>query len=78
MHLDVGSLFDEYLDVAVDLGASVYWVHSGRTQPPLPHDNRGTWLPDDVSIIQRAAVEDRGLVYVDNVYIADAARATTL
>ncbi len=49
-----------------------------RTQPPLPHDNRGTWIPDDVSINQRAAVEDRGLAYVDNVYIADAAKAIAL
>ena len=78
VHLDVGSLFDEYLDMAVQLGASVYWVHSARTRPPLPHDNRGTWIPDDVSINQRAAVEDRGLSYVDNVYIADAAKAMAL
>jgi uncharacterized protein YndB with AHSA1/START domain len=78
VHLDVASLFDEYLDVAVNLGASVYWVHSARTQPPLPHDNRGTWIPDDVSIIQRAAAEERGLSYVDSVYIADAARAIPL
>ncbi|MET0903663.1 MAG: SRPBCC domain-containing protein [Acidimicrobiales bacterium] len=75
VHLDVDTLFDEYLDVAVRLGASVYWVHSARTRPPTPHDTRGTWLPDDVSIIQREAVEARGLIYIDDVYIADAARA---
>ena len=76
VHLDVGSLFDEYLDIAVQLGASVYWVHSARTQPPLPHDNRGTWIPDDVSINQLAAAADRGLSYVDNVYIVEAAKAS--
>ncbi len=74
VHLDVPTLFDEYLDVAVQLEASTYWVHSARTRPPLPHDDRGTWFPDDVSVTQRKVVEARGLIYVDNVYIADAAR----
>jgi uncharacterized protein YndB with AHSA1/START domain len=77
VHLDVAGLFDEYLDVAVDLGASLYWVHSARTQPPLPHDDRGTWLPDDVSISQRASATGRGLAYIDDVYIVDAAKAMT-
>jgi uncharacterized protein YndB with AHSA1/START domain len=73
VHDDVGR-FDEHLEVAVELGASTYWFHSARTRPPIPHDNRGTWVPDDISIAQRAATEARGLAYVDEVYIADAAR----
>lgn len=75
VHHDVGSMFDEYLDIAVELGASTFWYHSARTRPPMPHDNRGTWVPDDVSIEQHAKTEARGLRYVDDVYIADAARA---
>jgi len=74
VHLDVSTLFDEYLDVAVALGASTYWFHSARTQPPEPHDDRGTWVPRDVSLAQRVATEARGLHYVDDVYLAAAAR----
>ena len=64
VHLDVASLFDEYLDVAVALGASTYWVHYSEDGPP----------PEDVSAEWRAKTEARGLTYVDDVYIADAAR----
>jgi uncharacterized protein YndB with AHSA1/START domain len=74
VHLDVGSLFDDNLDLAVELGASTYWAHSGRTHPAEPHDEQGTWLPDDVSALQREKTEARGLRYLDDVFIADAAR----
>jgi len=74
VHLDVGHAFEEHVDLAASLGATVVWYHSARTLPPQPADNRGTWLPAAQSARQRQIVEAAGMAYVDDVYIADVAR----
>lgn len=74
VHLDV-SEFAEYLELARSLGARTLWFHSARSRPPEPHDDRGCWLPAAQSVQQRHAAEALGLVYVDDRYIADVARA---
>jgi hypothetical protein len=66
--------FDEVLAVAADLGASTFWYHSGRTRPPAPADDRGCWVPARQSARHRAAVEGRGMRYVDDLHIVDVAR----
>jgi hypothetical protein len=75
VHLDVSEAFNEYLAVAKSLGAKTFWFHSGRTAPDEPHDDRGCWLPREISERQRAAGEAMGLVYIDDRYIADVARS---
>jgi hypothetical protein len=75
VHLDVSHAFNEYLTAAKSLGAKTFWFHSGRTAPTEPHDDRGCWLPREISERQRAATEAMGLVYIDDRYIADVARS---
>ena len=74
VHLDVGTAFDEYLAVAVELGAHTFWYHSARTRPPAPADNRGCWVPAPQAEAQRRATEAAGLRYVDDRYLADVVR----
>jgi len=73
VHIDWDD-FDAFVDLAVQVGASIIWYHAGRTRPPLPHDTRGTWVPAPQSAAQRARAEAAGLTYVDSVYIVDAVR----
>jgi hypothetical protein len=73
VHLDWDD-FDVYLELGARLGARTIWYHSARTRPPLPHSDRGTWLPGPQSAEQRAKAEAAGLRYVDDRYLADVAR----
>jgi hypothetical protein len=77
VHLDVSHAFEEYVEVAKDLGAKTFWYHSARTRPPEPHDNRGCWLPAAQSQQQREVVEKAGMTYVDDLYIAEIARLSS-
>jgi hypothetical protein len=74
VHLDWALGFDEYLDLAVMLGAHTFWFHSGRTRHPAPADSRGCWVPAPQSEEQRRRAGERGLIYIDDHYIADIAR----
>jgi predicted CoA-binding protein len=59
---------------AVGLGATALWWQSGRS-PDGERDPRGCWVAVEDSAAARRMVEDAGLQYVDDVYIADAVRA---
>jgi len=56
------------------LRAGVIWLQSGRDPTGL-RDPRGCWLSPAESDKARALVESAGLIYVEEPYIADAARA---
>lgn len=77
VHIDISHAFREHLEVATALEAKTLWYHSARTRPPQPADNRGCWLPATESERQRRAVENAGMTYIDDVYIADIARRIT-
>lgn len=74
LHLDWTLGFDDFVDVARQLGVTTFWYHSARTRPPQPADNRGCWVPARQSNRQRAIVESAGMTYIDGHYIVDIAR----
>jgi predicted CoA-binding protein len=56
------------------LGAGAIWLQSGRDSTGA-RDPRGCWLTPADSQKARELVESAGLIYVEEPYIADAARA---
>lgn len=74
LHLDWTIDFDEYLELATQIGVHTFWYHSATTQPPAPADVSGCWVPSRKSARLRAAVEAAGMHYVDDRYIVDVAR----
>jgi hypothetical protein len=64
----------ECVATAQKVGAKVFWYQSGFAGPSTEYC-RGVWLPDDMREKARRLVEKVGLVYVDEVYIADAVEA---
>ena len=68
--------FDELpgiVAMAKAMGAKALWWQSGRTSAGRK-DPAGCWISDSESREARALVESAGLRYIDDVYIADAAR----
>lgn len=63
----------EIVDLARSVGAGAIWVHSGLTADGDPYP-AGCWLAEEDAAAARGVVEGAGLVYVDQPYIADAAR----
>lgn len=61
------------IELARGLGAQTIWWQSGLSGPDT-RDPTGCWVPEDESQRSRRLVESAGLQYVDDVYIADAAR----
>jgi predicted CoA-binding protein len=61
------------LDMAREIGAKAVWCQSGLTSAGAK-DPKGCWVPEEKSREARAIVESAGLVYVDDVYIADVVR----
>jgi predicted CoA-binding protein len=59
--------------IARSLGAEAVWLQSGRADGGAS-DPKGCWLPEDESSRGRQTVEAAGLVYIDDIYIADAVR----
>lgn len=62
--------------LAKQVGAAVLWWQSGVGNDATP-DPRGCWVPRDESNHARDIAQTAGLHYVDDVYIADAARRFT-
>jgi hypothetical protein len=62
------------ISTAKGLGAATLWWQSGRSGADTA-DPRGCWVGDEQSRRIRALAEGAGLVYVDDLYIGDAARA---
>jgi hypothetical protein len=60
--------------LARELGATTLWYQSGLAEHGV-RDPTGCWLSDQSARQIRSLVEAAGLGYVDDVYIADAARA---
>jgi uncharacterized protein YndB with AHSA1/START domain len=75
LHLDWTLGFDEFVEVAVQLGAKTFWYHSGRTSPLDPTDRPGCWVPPRQSARQRRIVEAAGMTYVDAHSIVAIARS---
>jgi predicted CoA-binding protein len=61
--------------LAQDVGAQALWRQSGLT-PDGPKSPRGCWVAAEESRQGRDLAAAAGLEYVDNVYIADALRAS--
>ena len=67
---------NELSDIAAmarSIGAKAVWYQSGVDAAGADHP-AGCWVPEDVSRQARAIVESAGLTYVEDIYIADAAR----
>jgi predicted CoA-binding protein len=66
----------ELADIAAmarSIGAKAVWYQSG-VDPGGAEDPAGCWVSEDVSRQARDTVESAGLAYIEDVYIADAAR----
>jgi predicted CoA-binding protein len=59
--------------MAKKIGARAVWCQSGLAREGTD-DPKGCWVPEEASREARHAVESAGLRYIDDVYIADAAR----
>ena len=59
---------------ALELKSSTIWLQSGRDSTGA-RDPKGCWLTPADSQKARKLVESAGLIYVEDAYIADAARA---
>jgi predicted CoA-binding protein len=64
------------IERAAELKAGAIWLQSGRDATGA-RDARGCWLPPAESDRARALVESAGMTYVEEPYIADAARSIT-
>ncbi len=63
----------EIVEGAKAIGAKAVWFQSGLDGTGA-NDPTGVWLPDEESRRAREIVESKGLVYVQEPYIADAVR----
>jgi predicted CoA-binding protein len=64
------------IERALAMGAKAIWLQSGRDAAG-DRDPRGCWLPPAESNRARELVESAGLTYVEEPYIAEAAKLTT-
>jgi predicted CoA-binding protein len=64
----------EIVETARRLGATAVWAQSGLDRTGA-RDPKGCWRPDGESQRARAIVEEAGLAYVDDTYIADEVRS---
>jgi CoA binding protein len=64
----------EYVATAQKLTARIFWYQSGLVSASTEY-LRGCWLLDDTRAKVRKMIEEAGLIYIDEVYIADAVRA---
>jgi predicted CoA-binding protein len=68
--------FDELpgiVALAQKFGARSVWCQSGLADAGVK-DPRGCWVPEPESLEARKIVESAGMSYIDDTYIADAAR----
>jgi predicted CoA-binding protein len=63
--------------MAAAIGARAVWVQSGLCGPATK-DPEGCWMPPDQAAAARGIVESAGLAYLDQPYIAAAARASPI